>query len=391
MSPALAVYVKECRESLRDRRVLLNALILGPLLGPLLFVGLLRFTIGHELEQADQPLPVVIIGAERAPNLVAALEQQGLKALPPVGDIETALREQRVSLALRISDQFADDWRAGRPAQVDIIYDSSQRAGGSQFERLRGMLENYSRRTGAMRLIARGLVPSAASGLLIAPRDQATPQARGALLFAMLPYFLILTSFIGGMWLAIDSTAGERERQSLEPLLVNPVAREQILLGKLGAAASFSFTSLVLGLLAFSLAARLLPTQRIAMSLDIGPAVIGSILLLMVPLVVLIVISQMLVAAFARSAREAQTYVGLLQLLPLIPSVAISVLPVTPQLWMYALPLIGQQLAMLRLLRGEPVTAPPLALCTLMTVVAAGAAFLVAKRIYESERLAVNA
>jgi sodium transport system permease protein len=391
MSPALAVYVKECRESLRDRRVLLNALVLGPLLGPLLFVGLLRFAIGHELEQADKPLPVVIIGAERAPNLVATLQQQGLQVLPPLSDVDTAIREQRISLALRITEQFAQDWRAGRPAQVDIIYDSSQRQGGSQFERLHGMLENYSRRTGAMRLIARGLVPSAGSGLLIATRDQATPQARGALLFAMLPYFLILTSFIGGMWLAIDSTAGERERQSLEPLLVNPVAREQILLGKLCAAASFSFTSLTLGLLAFSIAARFLPSQRIEMSLSLGPSVMGSILLLMAPLVLLIVISQMVVAAFAKSYREAQTYVGLLQLLPLIPSIALSVLPLTPQLWMYSLPLIGQQLAVLRLLRGEAVTALPLALCTLATVVAAGAAFLVAKRIYESERLAVNA
>jgi sodium transport system permease protein len=391
MSPALAVYLKECRESLRDRRVLLNALIIGPLLGPLLFVGLLRFSIGHELEQADKPLPVVIIGAERAPNLVAALEQQGLQALPPIADIETAVREQRVTLALRITEQFASDWRAGRPAQVDIIWDSSQRAGGSQFERLHGMLENYSRRTGAMRLVARSLTPSAATGLLIATRDQATPQARGALLFAMLPYFLILTSFIGGMWLAIDSTAGERERQSLEPLLVNPVARGQILLGKLAAAASFSFTSLVLGLLAFSVAARLLPAQRIEMSLDIEPAVMGGILLLMVPLVVLIVISQMLVSAFARSAREAQTYIGLLQLLPVIPSIAVSVLPVTLQPWMYALPLIGQQLSMLRLLRGEPVSASPLALCTVLTLLAAGAALLVARRIYESERLAVNA
>ena len=153
MSPALAVYVKECRESLRDRRVLLNALVLGPLLGPLLFVGLLRFTIGHELEQADKPLPVVIIGAERAPNLVAALQQQGLQALPPLSDVETAIREQRISLALRITEQFAEDWRAGRPAQVDIIYDSSQRQGGSQVQRLHGMLENYSQRTGAMRLI----------------------------------------------------------------------------------------------------------------------------------------------------------------------------------------------------------------------------------------------
>ena len=391
MSPALAVYLKECRESLRDRRVLLNALILGPLLGPLLFVGLLSITIGHELEQAETPLPVVIIGAEHAPNLVAALRQQGLQPLPPVDAVELAVREQRVTLALRIDDRFDEDWRAGRPAQVDIIYDSSQRAAGSQFERLHGMLESYSRRTGVMRMIARGLAPSLASGLLIATRDQATPQARGALLFAMLPYLLILTSFIGGMWLAIDSTAGERERQSLEPLLINPVAREQILLGKLGAAASFSFISLTLGLLAFSMAARLLRSQRIEMSLSIGPGVIGTILLLMVPLVLLIVIAQMLIAAFARSYREAQAYVGLLQLLPLIPSVALSVLPVAPKLWMYGLPLIGQQLAMLRLLRGETITVLPLALCTMVTVLMAAAAFLLAKRIYDSERLAINA
>jgi len=391
MSPTLAVYLKECRESLRDKRVLLNALILGPLLGPVLFVGLLRLAIGHELERADKPLPVVVIGAERAPNLVEALRQQGLEALPAVTDVETAVQQQRVTLALRITAQFADDWRAGRPAQVEIIYDSSDRDGGSQFERLKGMLENYSRRTGAMRLIARGLLPSVSSGLLIASRDQATPQARGAMLFAMLPYFLILTSFLGGMWLAIDSTAGERERQSLEPLLINPVPRAQILLGKLCAAATFSVISLTLGLAAFSIAARFQSSQQLQMSLNLGPAVAATLLLLMLPLVLLIVISQMLVSAFARSYREAQTYVSLLQLLPLIPSIALSVLPVTPRLWMYTLPLIGQQLTILRLLRGEAVNALPLALCTVVTLLAAGAVFLVTRRVYESERLAVNA
>jgi sodium transport system permease protein len=391
MSPALVVYVKECRESLRDKRVLLNALILGPLLGPVLFVGLLRLTISHELKQADKPLPVVIVGADRAPNLVEALRQEGLQPLPAVSDVEAAVREQRVKLALRITAQFADDWRAGRPAQVEIIYDSSDRDGGSQFERLRGMLENYSHRTGAMRLIARGLLPSVGSALLIATRDQATPQARGAMLFAMLPYFLILTSFLGGMWLAIDSTAGERERQSLEPLLINPVPRAQILLGKLCAAATFSLVSLTLGLAAFSIAARYQPSQQLEMTLNLGPSVAGALLLLMLPLVVLIVISQMLVSAFSRSYREAQTYVSLLQLLPLIPSIALSVLPVTPQLWMYTVPLVGQQLAMLRLLRGEAVTALPLALCTMVTLLAAGAVFLITRRVYESERLAVNA
>ena len=159
MRAAVTIFIKECRESLRDKRVLLNALLIGPLLGPLLFVMMLRLTIGRELDRAERPLPVVVIGAEHAPNLVEALKQQGMLVRPPVANVEAAVREQRVTLALRISDSFADDWNAGRPAQVDIIYDSSHRDGGSQVSRLRAMVNYYARRTSAMRLVVRGLAP----------------------------------------------------------------------------------------------------------------------------------------------------------------------------------------------------------------------------------------
>ena len=391
MSPALTVYLKECRESLRDRRVLLNTLLLGPLLAPLLFVIILRTTLALELDRAERPLPVVVIGAERAPNLMTALKQQGLVPRPPVDNVEDAIRRQRIELALRIGEHYAEDWEAGRPAQVEIIYDSSRREGNGQVGRLQTMLNYYSRRTSAMRLMTRGIAPAVGTPLVIAARDQATPAARGALLFAMLPYFLILTSFMGGMWLSIDATAGERERQSLEPLLANPVARAQILIGKLGAAASFSFVSLVLGLIAFAAAATLLPAQRLEMSLDVGPRAIAVILPLMIPLVLLIVVSQMLLSAFAKTYREAQTYLGLLQLLPVIPSVLLSIMPIAPKLWLYSLPLIGQQLAIMQILRGEMPPASPLLLCTLTTLVALAAVFWMARRVYESERLAINA
>jgi sodium transport system permease protein len=390
MNAVLVVFLKECRESLRDRRVLLNVLILGPLLGPLLFTMLLHLTLSREIAQSEAPLPVVVLGAEYAPTLVAALRQGGVLVQPAVPDLEAAVREQRIALALRISPGFAEAWRAGRPAQVDIVYDSSRRDGGAQVQRLRSLLENYSRRIAAMRLIVRGLSPSAAAALLLAERDQATPQARGALLFGMLPYFLILTSFIGGMWLALDATAGERDRHTLEALLTLPIARWQLVLGKSTAASSFSFASLVLGLLAFALAAQWLPAQRLEMSLNLGLGLIPSVLGLMLPLVCLIVIVQMLVAAYARSYREAQTYLGLLQLLPVIPSIMISVLPFTPRLWMYAVPLIGQQLALARLLRAESLPALPLALCSLATLLIAAAAFVATTRLYASERLALG-
>ena len=180
MSPSLVVYLKECRESLRDRRVLLNALLLGPLIGPLLFLVIMRLVVGRELEKAERPLPVVVIGAERAPELLEALRQMGLEQRPAVPEVELAVREQRVDLALRIGAGYAADWRAGRPAEVELIYDSSRREGGSDVERLRSMLENYSHRNGLLRLLARGLSPGIVSSVTVAARDQATPQARAS-------------------------------------------------------------------------------------------------------------------------------------------------------------------------------------------------------------------
>lgn len=391
MRAVLVVFLKESRESLRDRRVLLNALLLGPLLGPLLFVVLLRVTVAHEQQQAERPLPVAVVGAERAPNLVAALEQQGLQVLAPLGDVEAAVRAQRLDLALRISDSYAEDWQAGRPAQVELIYDSSRSEAGSRLQRLRGMLESYSRRNAAMRLMVRGLVPTLGGALVLAARDQATPQGKGALLFTMLPYFLILSTFLGGMWLAIDSTAGERERASLEPLLVNPVPREQILGGKVLATCAFSLASLSLSLLAFMVAGYFLPTRELGMSVSLGPAVIGAILPVMIPLVVLLVIAQILVTTFARTTREAQTYLSLLQVLLVIPSVVLSVLPIKPQLWMYSVPLLSQQLTIVQLLRAETPASMSLVLGPLVTVLAAALAFWFARRNYHSERLAITA
>src|SRR6185437_9035674 len=124
----------------------------------------------------------------------------------------------------------------------------------------------------------------------------------------------------------------------------------------------FSFASLTLGLLAFMIAGWLLPADEMGLSFSLGPRVIGTILPVMLPLVLLIAIVQILVTAFARSAREAQTHLALVQLIPIVPSVALSLMPVKFALWMYAVPLLGQQLIILRLLRGESVAALPAAL-----------------------------
>jgi sodium transport system permease protein len=390
MKAILTVMFKEVRESLRDRRVLMNTLLIGPFIGPIIFVVLINVIMTRELAKAEKPLPVVVIGAQYAPNLLAALKQAGLEQLPAVADPEAAVREQRADLVLRISASFADDWRDGRTAQVEVIHDSSRTDGNSQTQRLRGMINAYASQNSVLRLVARGLSPATTAPLVVANRDLATPQSRGAVLFGMLPYFLVFAAFFGGMFLAIDATAGERERQSLEPLLVNPVERWKILTGKLLATSAFSLTSVCLSIGAFLLAGKLLPSDRLEMTLELGWRFAGIALPVMVTLVLLLSILQTLVAAFAKSFREAQTHLGLLQLLPMIPSMLLVVVPFKTQLWMFAVPLVGQQLTIMRLLRGEVVTAAQVLVCMLFTMLASAVAFVIAQRVYASERLAIS-
>ena len=391
MKSALTVFWKEVRENLRDRRTIINTLLTGPLFAPLVFVLIINTAVTREIEKADKPLPLPVIGAERAPNLIDALKQHGVEIKPAPDDPERAVRETDADVVLRIPPTYAEAWNKGEPAQVELIYDQSQRDAQGSVGRLRALLENYGQRTGALRLVARGLSPDVIRPLAVADRDQSTAQSRSGTMFGMLPYFFILGVFVGGMALAIDTTAGERERQSLEPLLVNPVSRSQILAGKLAATSAFALTTLLISIVAFSIAGQFLPTEKLGMSLELGPRFAALTLFTMLPLVLLLATLQTLAAAFAKSFREAQTYLSLLMFVPVIPTLMLSMFPIKTEDWMYTVPLMGQQIAITRLLRGDAVTPAQLALCFVCTALAAVVLYVITARIYRSERLAISA
>ena len=387
----LTVFLKEVKENLRDRRTLISAFLTGPLLGPVIFVLLINVTLNRELDKAEKPLPVPVIGAEYAPNLVDALKAGGVVPGPAVADPAQAVRKQDADVVLRIASNYGKAWRKGEPVQVELFYDSSQRDANTSVERVTRLVESYARQQGALRLVARGLSPSTAWPLQVAKRDQATPQSRAVLMFAMLPYFFVITIFMGGMYLAIDLTAGERERQSLEPLFANPVPRWKILCGKLAAIGVFSTISLLISLLAFAVVGQFIPAEKIGMELDLGAHFAAYVLLLMLPLVLLLSALQSMVAAFAKSYREAQTYLSLLMLVPLIPSALLSFMPIKAQAWMYAIPLLGQNLGIMQLLRGDGVSAEQIGLCLAGSLAAALIALLATIQLYRSEKLAISA
>lgn len=369
MSGFGTVYRKEVRENLRDRRSLFNSVLLGPILFPILFIGLAYFAGSKQQERAEQVLEIPVVGADYAPNLVVFLEQQGVVIEPAPADPEAAVRAQDEQLVIRIPAGFPEQWKSGKPAVVEVIADPSRRESEIPMQRVRGLLHAYGAQIGQLRLQLRGVSPSIQTAIMVKDVDLSTPQSRGMLVMIMLPYVLMITAFTGGMHLAIDSTAGEKERKSLEPLLINPVPRWQIMLGKLSATATYAFVSLALTLLAFRFAFPLLPTGALGVDLNLGAAAIGGILLAVAPVVVLAAAMLTTLAALAKSLREAQSYMGLVFLIPMIPSLIFMVNPMKPETWMMAIPMFSQNLLIGEFVRGEAVSTMWLALSMGSTLV----------------------
>ncbi len=388
MKALATVWKKELLELVRDRRTLALTLLFAPLLGPLLFIGMATLGESKSKEQLEKPMSIAIAGAERAPNLVAWLASQGI-ARKDVADPDAAIRAQEEDVYLRIGADYADSWREGKPALVELVHDSTRRDADIPVKRLEALLGQYNQQVGALRLLARGINPGVASPMTVSRKDLSTPEARGAGLAAMLlPYLLILGAFMGSLQLVLDTTAGERERQSLEPLLATPARRGAIVSGKIAAACSVGIVSLVLTLLVFRVGAVFAPGA--AKQLAVGFSEMALMLVVLLPMVFLGGALLTYIAAAAKSVKEAQSYTTALILLPMIPTIILMVSPVKNQLWMFAVPFLAQNQMLLKVIRSEPVTATQWAVYLVAGFGLAAALWYAAVRRYHQERLAVS-
>lgn len=390
MNAVWTVLAKEWVENIRARRTLFSAILFGPLLGPLLFAVIINISSSRAEKQAEEALQLPVVGAENAPNLIAFLRQQSVEIEPPPDDPEAAVRGENEEVVLVIPDNFGERFVAGEAAPLTLIRDRSQRESGAKVTRVRDLLRRYGARIGALRLQARGVAPGIMQPLMIAERDLSTAQSRGAEVLAMVPYFLMLGLFVGSMYLAIDTTAGERERKTLEPLLVNPPARWQLALGKLGATTAFALLSLVITVIAFAVAIRYIDLESRGVLLTLSPSTGIKLFFIVAPVALLAAGLQTIVAAFARSFREAQTYVSMVIFVPMVPSLALMLLPLKGSVWMYATPILGQNLLIERLLRGQSLNSVNVAVATLATIGVALLLIWIATRLYYRERFAFS-
>lgn len=389
LSAIWSVANKELVDLFRDRKTMMLGLFLGPIVMPALILGMGALAEKKMRTQLESTLALPVVGAEHAPNLIAFLKGRNIEAKPAPADPDQAVRDQDFDVVLKIDPDFGEQWRGSRPAKVELVYDSSRQDSQVPVARVRGVLTEYSRTVGVLRGINRGVSPEAGFAVQVGQRDVATPEARRGMLLAFLPYLLILFSFLGGAALVIDVTAGERERQSLEPLLATPAARSAIMSGKILAACLFGMLSLLLIVLAFKFSFQFAPGPL--QLVDVSLPVMAQLLLVLLPMVLIGTTLLTLIAASVKSVKEAQSYMSILMFLPIVPTIMLMVNPVKNQLWQFAVPFLAQNQMILKLVRSEAITAQEWA-------VYLGAGFglgvvlwLLAARLYHKERLAISA
>ena len=376
---------KELRDSFRDRRALFS-IFFGAVFFPIV-ITLMMNRVAERTRDADQ-LVIPVVGAENAPALIDWIRQQdGVTVADGPPEPERAVREKQVDVVLIIPKNFADRFSASKPAGVRIVSDSSNSTAQPAVQRVRQLVAAYSGQIGSLRLIARGVSPVIASPLEVQEIEVSSAQQRAATVLSFIPLMLMIAAFTGGMQIATDSTAGERERGSLEPLLVNPVPRGVLVSGKWLAATCAAMLSvgLTTGLSVLQLG--LMPLQDLGIRFNLGPNEVLGMLAAIVPLCPLTAAIQTYIGTFARSFKEAQSYMGVLISVMMLPALLSSLYPIADRVWVYPVPVVGQYLLLTAFLGGRGPGILPFTL-------SAGAAILVAlilvkitTRLFHSERI----
>jgi sodium transport system permease protein len=354
------VMLKELRESLRDRRTLVNSLLIGPVLAPLFFILVLKLALARSITAQDEVTPVTVVNAAAAPNLVQHLRENGLDVSLREGadaDIRAWITARNDLVVLRVSEAFSERFTAGRPAAVQLYSDGADSEAGKHGARIAGIIAGYAARVATLRLQARGISPAVVQPVVIDDVDVSTPSARATLLLGMLSYVILLATLMGGLYLAIDATAGERERGSLESLLTLPVVREHLIYGKIAATTVMMLVALVFVAASIAVSLELVPLETFGMSVNFGPAVVGRVFLAVAPFALVAAAILTVVASFTRTYKEAQSWLGIVLLVPTVPIAIASVLSVQPQATLMLVPSLAQHLLIQGLIRGEPLPA----------------------------------
>jgi len=379
------VFLKELRDALRDRRTALMVLVASILTGPVTLVLVAQFVSG--LEEKASTLKVRLSGQEHAPALVNFLKRGDVEIEAAPADYEALIKEGRLEAVIVVPRDFDERYLAGDGAQVDIVYDDSRAESGPAIRQAERLLRAFNREAGMLRMMARGVSPDLTEPVKVQHVNTATPRQKGAFLLFLIPMFAILSPLLGGMTIAIDSTAGERERGSLEPLLANPVPLWRVVGGKWLAAWAFASAVAVLTLAGFMLAASFYSGKRLAALMTFGAPELAQFVAMVIPFDAMTAAVQMLICTYGRSYREAQTYVSYLATAVSFVPLVVLFAGLKDAFWHLWVPVLGQQVVLARVVRGDALGFADWAIPSAVALALAAAGVFFVARLLRDERI----
>ena len=365
---AWQVFRKELLDALRDRRTLLMVVLTSVALGPVLLVALSALVA--DLEARADSRELYVVGIAQAPTLRNHIERQAWTIRPAPADYEAALVSRRLGHpVLVVPPDFERDLADGLAPTLALVTSGANNRAQAGTRAVAQLLQGFNQEQGALRLAMRGVSPGLLQVVQVQEQDMAGPQARAAQFTRLLPFFVLMAVLYGALHAALDTTAGERERGSLEPLLMAPLPRSAIVLGKWGAVAVMGMLVAVVSCFSFLPGQWLLRSDTLSALFQFGWREAVLFLALLLPLAALLSAVLMAVAIRCKSFKEAQASTTVVVLgVSLLPMVT-TFNPGGEQAWHLWLPALAQITLMQRVLEGEALGAVDLLLPLVVTLV----------------------
>ena len=348
-----SLYRKEFIDAIRDKRSVFAAL-LGALFTPIFFAGMMIFT----LEQASSvdELYIEINNQEQAPQLVDMFKQAKIlhADTPEKGKMFDLDGEEveHSKISLTFADDFAEKLSKGEVADITIVSDYSRKDSREKMSRVKKVINGYQRSVVGVRLIARGVAPNVLQAINVTENDTSSPSSKSAMILGMLGVMILVTIFVSSTNVAIDCSAGERERNSLELLLMQPVKTFDVVVAKALNASSFSALGGTLTIALTALVIPFIPLHKLGAAFNFDLTFALTIWAIAMPLAFFAAAFQLATAFHAKSFKEAQSYIQYTIMVPIILPMALEMTNYKHPILSY-LPIFAQQQAISQLFRGE--------------------------------------
>ena len=344
---------KEFTDLLRDRKSIFWALFAVAISGPLV-VGILYFVLQSVTDRIDKTT-APIVNAHFAPDLVRHLERRGIKIDVDPKDYETRVKSGDLDAVIVIEPDFAAALASGRVARITLITESSRDRSAPIAGKLAREIDAYADQIGKERLLLRGVSPTVANPVRVETLDLATAEQRGSRFLQIMSFYALFAGLMGAIAAALDVTAGERERQTLEPLLATPVTVYELSIGKWLAVSGVNLLAVTTSLIGFLLALQLVPLGKLGVPFSFGAREFAGFMAVLVPFAFMVPAVMLVFGSAGKTAKEAQSSlsmgVSLVGLLPLMSFFRQTKAP----WWDVWVPVNGQYAVLSKVLRSEAI------------------------------------